>query len=231
MRRPPGTLPALLTAGALLLSGCGSDAATGSDPDPAETTPPDLAAAVVAHYDEPLVAAAALLPDEFEELLSEETLAVELAFDRPEGDNTHIRVVVSPDDPFAGTEYGFADCSVFECEDISADGVEATLLYENGAPEEDPGLVAAIADWGDRFVFVRAYGPFVPIKPDDLEQDAEVMALGEAVAQIATDPAVDFRTSAEYADGGEELCAGDDWLDWYGQGNGSAKPDNYVDYC
>ena len=224
-------MPAVLTATALLLAACGSDAATVGEPDTAEATPPSLAAAVVAHYDEPLVAAAALLPDEFEELLSEDTLAVELAFDRPEGDNTHVRVIVSPDDPFAGTEYEFPDCSVFECEDISTDGVEATLLYENGHPEEDPGVVAAIADQGDHVVLVRAYGPFVPVERDDLEQDDEVMALGEAVAEIATDPAVGFRTSAEYADGGEEICAGEDWLDWFGQGNGYPRPDDYVDYC
>ncbi|WP_214055814.1 hypothetical protein [Nocardioides aquaticus] len=230
MERPPGIVPALLAA-MVLLAACGSDAASVSDPDSAEATPPSLAAAVVAHYDEPLVAASALLPDEFEELLSEDTLAVELAFDRPEGDNTHVRVIVSPDDPFAGDEHEFPDCSVFECEDISTGEVEATLLYENGSPEEDPGLVAAIADQGDHVVFVRAYGPFVPLERDDLEQDAEVMALGDAVGDIATDPAVGFRTSAAYASGGEGICAGDDWLDWFGQGNGYPRPDDYVDYC
>ena len=60
--------------------------------------------------------------------------------------------------------------------------------------------------------------------------DAEARALGDALAAIVTDPAVGRSTSTEYAEAGEELCGSGDWLDYYGQGNGSPRPEDYREW-
>lgn len=215
-----------LALGALLLgavTGC-TDAADA--PDAEATTPQSLGAAAVSHYDEPLAAAAPIFGDE---RLRTGDLAVELAFDRADGDNTHVRVVVSDRLPY-GRDDEDPCAGPWECLDVGADGVDATLLYEAGYPEEDPGVVLAWSEREDAVVWAYAYGPF--IAPDDEGgPDAEARALGEALAAIVTDPAVGPRTSAEYAEAGQELCGGGDWLDWYGQGDGSPRPEDYRDWC
>lgn len=208
----------LLLAG---VTGCSAD-----DPTAEEATPQALAAAAVAHYDEPLAAAAPIFGDE---RLRRGDLAVELAFDRPEGDNTHVRVVVSDGLPYS--RRGEDPCDgPWECRDVGTDEVEATLLYEAGYPEEDPGVVVAWSERGDEVVWAYAYGPF--IAPDDEGgPDEEATALGDALSAIVTDPAVGRRTSAGYAEAGQELCGGGDWLEWYGQGNGSPRPEDFRDWC
>ena len=209
-------LVALLLGG---VTGCSDDAV-----DAEEATPQALAAAAVAHYDEPLVAAAPIFGDE---RLRPDDLAVELAFDRPEGDNTHVRVVLSDRLP-----YGREDpCDgPWECRDVGTDEVDATLLYEAGYPEGDPGVVLAWSERQDGVVWAYAYGPFI-VPDDEGGPGEEATALGDALAAIVTDPAVGRRTSADYAEAGEELCSGGDWLDWYGQGNGSPRPEDFRDWC
>lgn len=211
-------LVGLVAAGA---TGCSAD-----DPTAEEATPQALAAAAVAHYDEPLVAAAPIFGDE---RLRRGDLAVELAFDRPEGDNTHVRVVVSDGLPYSRRDEDPCD-GPWECRDVGTDEVEATLLYEAGYPEEDPGVVVAWSEREDEVVWAYAYGPF--IAPDDEGgPDEEATALGDALSAIVTDPAVGRRTSAGYAEAGQELCGGGDWLEWYGQGNGSPRPEDFRDWC
>lgn len=222
MARERRTTAALALA-ALVVATVG---ACSEDPTAEEATPQALAAAVAGHYDEPLVAAAPLFRGDD---VRRGDLAVELAFDRPEGDNTHVRVVVSDRLPF--DRDGEDPCDgPWECLDVGAGGVEATLLYEAGYPEEDPGVVAAWSEREDEVVWAYAYGPF--IAPDDEGgPDAEATELGEALASIVTDPAVGRRTSSGYAETGQELCGGGDWLDWYGQGNGYPRPEDYRDWC
>lgn len=212
-----------------VLSSCGSTG-TGTDagPDTAEATPPTLAAAVISHYDEHAVAIAPLLdgPRSYP-VLPRGGIGVEVAFDRAEGDNTHIEVMVYPTGSSRARRTLRPDCGALECVDISTDDVEATMVWEPGYRGEDPGFVYATATSGDHMVTVRGDGPFVSRRHDG----AEVVALGDAVAAVATDPAVGPRTSTQYAAAGREICDGDAWLDWYGQGNGSPKPDRYVDWC
>jgi hypothetical protein len=211
-------LVALLLGG---VTGCSDDAV-----DAEEATPQSLAAAALAHYDAPLVAAAPIFGDE---RLRRGDLAVELAFDRSEGDNTHVRVVVSDRLPY-GRDDEDPCAGPWKCQDVGTDEVAGTLLYEAGYPEEDPGVVLAWSERGDEVVWAYAYGPF--IAPDDEGgPDEEATALGDALAAIVTDPAVGRRTSAGYDEGGQELCGSGDWLEWYGQGNGSPRPEDFRDWC
>lgn len=209
---------------ALLLGGVAACSEGG--PTAEEATPQALAAAAASHYDGPLAAAAPLFRGDD---VRRGDVAVELAFDRPDGDNTHVRVVVSDRLPFEEDDED--PCAgPWECLDVGTDEVEATLLYEAGYPEEDPGVVVAWSDRGDAVVWAYAYGPF--IAPDDEGgPDAEAQALGDALAAIVTDPAVGRSTSTAYAEAGEELCGSGDWLDYYGQGNGSPRPEDYREWC
>lgn len=204
----------------LAAAGCSDDST-----DAEGATPQALAAAVLAHHEAEPVAVAPVFGDE---RLRPDDLAVELAFDRPEGDNSHVRVVLSDRLPYGRDEDPCAGPWV--CLDVSEDGVDGTLLYEAGYPEEDPGVVVAWSVREEGVVWAYAYGPFVA--PDDEGgPGAAAEELGETLAAVVTDPAVGRRTSEEYAEAGQEICEGDDWLRWYGDGNGSPRPDDYVDWC
>jgi hypothetical protein len=220
----------LLTAGC---TGGGTDggpdgpgSGSGSGSGEVEVTPQALAAAVLAHTDEDPVAVAPVFGDE---RLRRDDLAVELAFDRPEGDNDHVRVVLSDRLPFGRDEQDLC-AGPWTCLDVGHDGVEATLLYEAGYPEEDPGIVLAWSVREDGVVWAYAYGPFVA--PDDEGgPGAEAEALGGTLAAVVTDPGVGWTTSAEYAEAGRDVCDGGAWLRWYGDGNGAPQPDDYRDWC
>lgn len=220
----------LLTAGC---TGGGSDGGSDGGPDgpgsgsgEVEVTPQALAAAVLAHTDEDPVAVAPVFGDE---RLRPDDLAVELALDRPEGDNAHVRVVVSDRLPFRREDED--PCAgPWECRDVGVDGVDGTLLYEAGYPEEDPGSIVAWSVREEGVVWGYAYGPFV--EPDDEGgPGAEAEALGELLAAVVTDPGVGPTTSAAYAEAGREVCAGGAWLRWYGDGNGAPRPEDFVDWC
>lgn len=222
VRRTPTVPAALLCLVSLLAAGCSDESAEAQD-----ATPQALAAAVLAHHGEDPVAVAPIFGDE---RLRRDDLAVELAFDRAEGDNDHVRVVLSDGLPHDGDEEDPCD-GPRRCLDVSRDGVDGTLLYEAGYPEEDPGVVVA---WSvradDEVVWAYAYGPFVA-RDDEGGPGEEAEALGETLAAVVTDPGVGWRTSGAYAEAGQEICEGGDWLRWYGDGNGSPEPQDYRDWC
>jgi hypothetical protein len=225
---PPGrhglVLVAGMLAGMLAASGC-----SGADPGPEETTPPMLAAAVLAHTEAELVAAAQVLPGEVGRGVGPEDLAAEVALARPEEGTTHVRVVVTEGEPLGSRADVRRLCRTYgPCEDVSTDVAEATLLFENGAVDSDPGRVYAWARWEDRTVWAYAYGPFVDAEPQ--RRTPEVEALGETLVALVTDPDVGFSTSQAYADDSAELCE-DGWLEWYGQGNGAPEPEDNPDWC
>ena len=87
----------LLAVLSLLASAC-----SGST-DGSTTTPPMLAAAVAAHTDAPVRAAAAIGVREEPEMLGEGDVAVEVALDRDVGDNAHVRVAVTTGTPFGAS--------------------------------------------------------------------------------------------------------------------------------
>ena len=211
----------VLVSCSVLPAGCSSG------DDRPEVTPPALAAAVVAHYDGPLKAATALVPgrDAFPYAPPGST-GTEVVLGFPDDANVHIDVLVSEKELLS--EYERSLCQPFECVDVGASDVEARLVWEPEAPEEDPGVLYGFADTGEHFVRVTASGPAIT----EARDSPELIALGEAVTAILLDPAVAPRTSEDYAADGRELCAGDAWLDWYGQDNGSADPPRgYVDWC
>ena len=156
-------------------------------------------------------------------------LGVELALAVPEGDATHVRVLTGPG-RYPDAEPGSrCDGMAWTCEDISADGVDAELVLEPGNPEEDPGVVSTVAQRRDRWVLVYGYGPLVG--QADAEQPADVRALADTVTAVARTPRCGLRTSTAYVDAGQELCHGDAWRRWYGDGNGYSEPDGYRDWC
>ena len=210
----------LLAVLSLLASAC-SDSADGST-----TTPPMLAAAVAAHTDAPVKAAAEIGVREEPEMLGTGDVAVEVALDREVGDNAHVRVAVTTGTPFGASPEELADlCETFApCEEV--DG--ATLLLENGAPESDPGIAYAWMERDGVTVWALGYGPF--IERDPAQRDEEVAALADTLVAVVTDPDVGFTSGAAYSEGAEEICDGP-WLDWYGQGNGSPEPEDNTDWC
>ena len=103
-------------------------------------------------------------------------------------------------------------------------------MYEAGYPEEDPGVVLAWSIREDVVVWAYAHGPFVV--PDDAGGPrAEAEELGQTLVAVVTDPGVGWRTSGEYVEGGQEICEGDDWRRWFGEGNGTPEPEDWRDWC
>lgn len=195
-------------------------------PTAVETTERALAAAVEEHLGRDAAAAAPLFRGDG---LPRGAIGTELAFDRAVGDNTHVRVVVSPPGADPQVE-DLTDCSGFAegCEEDVVNGTAYVLLREAGSPEEDPGYVGAVGRRDDVAVFVLAYGPLVPGEEgegeaDDVEQTEELVDL---VRAVVTDPAVGLRTSAAYDEAGRAI-PDDRWLDWFGQGNGASEPEGY----
>ena len=219
-RAPRTTLLPLAVALSMVAAGC-SDAA-----DDSATTPPMLAAAVAAHTDAPVKAAAEIGVREEPEMLGTGDVAVEVALDREVGDNAHGRVAVTRGTPFGASPEELADvCETFApCEQV--DG--ATLLQEFGAPESDPGIVYAWSEHDGVTVWALGYGPF--IERDPAQRSEEVAALADTLVAVVTDPDVGFTSGAAYSEGAEEICDGP-WLDWYGQGNGSPEPEDNTDWC
>ena len=118
--------------------------APGGDPTAVVATERALAAAVETHLGREAVAAAPLFRGDG---LPRGAVGVELSFDRPVGDHTHVRVVVSPPgaDPDAkqlrtcrGTP------TTWECEQDVVGATSYVLLREAGYAGEDPGLVGAV---------------------------------------------------------------------------------------
>lgn len=231
-------LLAVLLAPALLIgaTACGADdappdppkAERGGDPAAVETSERALAAAVEMHLGREALSAAPLFTGDG---LPAGAVGVELALDRPVGDNTHVRVVVSPPgaDPDAR---GLKSCRgtprTWVCEEDVAEETSYVLLREAGYPEEDPGLIGAVGRRDEVVVLATAYGPFVPGADgegdaDDVEQSEE---LADLLRAVVTDPAVGLRTS-EYYDQVGAAIDDDRWQDWYGQGNGASEPEGY----
>jgi hypothetical protein len=202
--------------------------AGGGDPTAVVATERALAAAVERHLGREAVAAAPLFSGDG---LPPGAVGVELAFDRPVGDHTHVRVVVSPPgaDPDAkqlrtcrGTP------TTWECEQDVVGATSYVLLREAGYPEEDPGLVGAVGRRDGVVVLATAHGPFVPPAGGEGETDdvAQAEELADLLRAVVTDPAVGLRTSEHYEEVGASI-EDDRWLDWYGQGNGASEPEGY----
>ncbi|MBF4163690.1 hypothetical protein [Nocardioides acrostichi] len=217
MRRTPALLVALAVP--LVGSACGGDptAVGGST----AASPQALAAAFIEHYGHDPVAVAPLTPTDWQ--MNGAELGVEMAFRAEDGDNTHVRVTSGRGT--APRDEGEDPCHYLECDDVSTDDTRATLIWEPGDPEEDPGVIVARGQRSDQYLVVYANGPLVTQKHDT----RELTELGEAVAATATDTGAGLTTTRAYAEAGNAIPDGV-WLDWYGQGNGSPKPEDYVEW-
>ncbi len=210
-------------------SGATDNEVEGADAALEETTARSLVAAVEHHLDRRAKIAAPLFPSdlayESPESIDDRTLAVEVALDEEVGDNSHVRLVVSPDTEIFSQyscdseEAGASD----GCEEQStADGADQRLVWEAFSPEEDPGYIAAAVRRDDRTVTVLYYGDEIP---EDL-LDSDLAGLADALLALIGDPAIGFTTTAAYAEAGAAIDD-DVMLDWFGQGNGAAPPPEY----
>ena len=222
--------------GAVVLLGAASCAdddpssAPGGDPTAVVATERALAAAVETHLGREAVAAAPLFRGDG---LPRGAAGVELSFDRPVGDHTHVRVVVStpgadPDAKQLRSCRGMP--TMWECEQDVVGATSYVLLREAGYVGEDPGLVGAVGRRDGVVVLATAYGPVVPPAGGEGEAEADDVAQSEELADllraVVTDPAVGLRTSEHYEEAGASI-EDDRWLDWYGQGNGASEPEGY----
>jgi len=78
---------------------------------------------------------------------------------------------------------------------------QGTLMWEDEAPEEDPGVVYVVVDKGETAALVFYAGP--PITGDPRELDLPIST--EVLFAIANDPRVDVTTSAEAVEAGANL--------------------------
>ncbi len=75
------------------------------------------------------------------------------------------------------------------------------LMWENEAPEEDPGVVYVLVDKGDTAALVFYAGPSITGDPRELDMPIST----DILFAIANDPRVDVTTSAEAVDAGTGL--------------------------
>ncbi len=209
------------------LGGCGTADPVTADPvaeDPAAApaTAGSLVAAAEEHLGRDAAIAAPLAPRDG---VPADSLGVEVAFDEPEGDNSHVTLVVGP----AGSRYADLACGRDELRDAEGceqattdDGATTILTWSRFAPEEDPGGIQVFALRHDRVVSAFYSGQEVP--PD--LPDSDLAGLARALLALVADPAVGFETSTAYAERGDALPDGV-LLDWYGQGNGAPAPKTY----
>ena len=78
---------------------------------------------------------------------------------------------------------------------------EGTLMWEDEAPEEDPGVVYVLVDKGETSALVFYAGPSITGDPRELEMPIST----DILFAIANDPRVDVTTPAEIVDAGADL--------------------------
>lgn len=100
------------------------------------------------------------------------------------------------------------DPALLDCDSPSNDflaGCHETehglLMWEDEAPEEDPGVVYVAVPKGDASVLVVYAGPAISADPRDLELPISV----ETLFAIAQDPRVDLTTSLAAVEGGKDI--------------------------
>jgi hypothetical protein len=78
---------------------------------------------------------------------------------------------------------------------------QGILMWEDEAPEEDPGVVYVLVDKGETAALVFYAGPSITDDPRELDMPIST----EVLFAIANDPRVDVTTSTEAVDGGADL--------------------------
>jgi hypothetical protein len=211
---------ALLLVG-VVLTGCGGKGPTSSEARTELTTgstPRTMAAAVIEHMDgyEPSAAAP---PEGWRPSIR--GIGAEVAF--PIDDHSvHVIAGASPQ----LTEYRPDLCEQKDTQYLDGcvnleteDGDPMRISWQRAVPEEDPGYVDVFVLRDHEVVMVAMYGTPVPADPREggLPFDFGILR------DIATDPGVGLRTSADLVEAGDAIDD-DVWLDCYGEDNGTTCP-------
>jgi hypothetical protein len=100
------------------------------------------------------------------------------------------------------------DAALMDCEGEATQALagcattnEGVLMWEDEAPEEDPGVVYVLVDKGDSTAMIFYSGPSITADPRGLEMPIST----EVLFAIANDPRVDVTTSVEAVRAGDDL--------------------------
>ena len=182
-----------VVAAALLLTACGSETAGPRETGDRPTTARALAAVAEEYAGEPDSASQDEPVDEF----GKDSLGVDLRYGATGVyDGEMLAIAVSG--------RSLPEWTACEPSDrLCAETPDGTLIWEEVAPEEDPGTIVVITekDGGRSTVLVIHSGP--PITGDPRELDLAI-SVADMFA-IANDPRVDVTTTQEALDRGEQL--------------------------
>lgn len=197
----------LLAASLLPVAACGT--ATGENPSPARddarggtrpVTARALAAVAAEHAGMP--SSATREADAAEEF-ARDGVGAELRYDAGgESDGDMLVVAVGKGLPRELTGCDAPPEWLAGCAEV--DG--AVLLWEQAAPEEDPGVVYLVAPKEEGAALIFYAGPTITGDPRDLDLPISV----DDLAALATDPRIDLTTSQAAIEAGADL---DTWRD------------------
>ncbi len=102
-----------------------------------------------------------------------------------------------------GLEAAPVDCDAEATQSLAGCVVtdQGTLMWEDEAPEEDPGVVYVVVDKGETAALLFYAGPSITGDPRELTLPIST----EVLFAIANDPRVDVVTSAEATEAGADL--------------------------
>lgn len=198
MRRGSLALSAVLVMAAL--SGCGKDTQAaptesgrgGSEP----TTARALAAVAAEHAGIP---ASAVRERDAAEEFTTDGVGAELRYGS-DGEYDGDMLVVAAG---RGLDAALTDCGAEQTQSLAGCVTtdQGVLMWEDEAPEEDPGVVYVLVDKGESASLVFYAGPAITGDPRELDLPIPT----EVLLAIANDPRVDVTTSAEAVDAGADL--------------------------
>jgi hypothetical protein len=194
-------LAVLLAAPLLALTACGSatDAASNAPGGDKRTTPQALAYAAATHSGEPHSAGRS---SEWDDEFGGKVVATEMRYGAGAGSDGDLLSVA------VGRRFsrpGYTRCADVEPGIHCARLDEGSLLWEEEAPEEDPGNVLVVLDKGtgkERVTVVVLYsGPTITADPRDLDLPISL----DRLSAVARDARVDLTTSQDALDAGADL--------------------------
>ena len=102
-----------------------------------------------------------------------------------------------------GLDASLIDCDAKEAQSLAGcvRTSQGTLMWEDEAPEEDPGVVYVLVNKGEAAALVFYAGPSITGDPRALDMPIST----EILFAIASDPRVALTTSAETVDAGADL--------------------------
>lgn len=102
-----------------------------------------------------------------------------------------------------GLDAAMIDCDTEENQSLAGCVTtdQGTLMWEDEAPEEDPGVVYVVVDKGETAALLFYAGPAITGDPRELDMPIST----EVLFAIANDPRVDVTTSAETVEAAADL--------------------------